>query len=399
MTTPEDEFDNDIGEAVLPVEVDETAVPIALDTLQPWHRPRKQFIRERQWRACAELLIQKLKNQNAPSIRPGKLNYLTLPGIDHFDVEILGTLAVDSGLKLEATGFLSEAERDPIKARSQFRADTLIKRGLMEDTSITFPYRFEDMSNRQSQAYLEIKSRAPFHIINIDACGSIAAPTALHSARIIDALHRLVELQLGTMRDPWLLYLTTDAREGSLSTTVKTALDDAIRQNAAASNEFRDGAINCFGLAGDDLEAALTGTLTKPARFVSKFSLGFAKWLLHNANDQSWDVKCRPFFCYSTRPHGENEVSMPCLAFEFRPRPVLLGDRFGAVNPKNPDLPEPPNYSLEALNKTRDMQNLDTTLAEDDALRIEFAQKQRDLLQGAGYHAAALDAFDAEHLT
>ncbi len=399
MTTPEDEFDNDIGEAVLPVEVDETAVPIALDTLQPWHRPRKQFIRERQWKACANMLIQKLQNHNAPSIRSGKLNYLTLPGIDHFDVEILGELTVDLELKLEATGFLSEAERDPIKARSQFRADTLIKRGLMEDTSITFPYRFEDMSNRRSQAYIEIKSRAPFHIINIDACGSIAAPTAQHSARIIDALHRLVELQLGTMRDPWLLYLTTDAREGSLSTTVQSALDDAIRQNAADSDEFRDGATNCFGIEGDDLEAALAGALTEPERFVSKFSLGFAKWLLHNANDQNWDVKCRPFFCYSTRPHGENEVSMPCLAFEFRPRPVILEDQFGAVNADNTELPEPPDYSIEALSKTRDMKNLDIMFAEDDALRIEFAQKQRLLLQGAGYQAATLEDFDAEHLT
>ncbi len=138
--------DEDIGSSVLPVELDEAAVPIPLNAIQPWHRPRKQYVRERQWQSCADHLIQRLQNAQAPSLRDRKLNYLTLPGIDHFDVEMIGQTARSANLKLEATGFLSEAESDPIKARSQVRADALIKSGLIEDTSITFPYRFEDMS-------------------------------------------------------------------------------------------------------------------------------------------------------------------------------------------------------------------------------------------------------------
>lgn len=392
------EFDESIEDAVLPAKVDDRAVPIPLDTLKPWHQPRKQFIRERQWRNCARFLIDELRRKNAPSIRPGKINYLTLPGVDYFDVEILGGLAKNLELGLDVTGFLAEAEQNNVKARLQFREDTLVKRGLIEDTSVTFPYRLQDMSNKRSQAYRETKARAPFHIINIDACGSIAAPADNHSTRIIDALHKLVELQLDTMRDPWLLYLTTDVRANTLSEEVNTALDNAIRHNAGLSDVFRREAISCFGLDGDDLDAALVRASNDPKGFVFKFSLGFAKWLLHSANGENWDLKCLPFFCYSTTPQDDNRVSMPCLAFEFRPRTVVLRDQFDAVRYQNPYLQEPIDYSIEALNKARDMQNVDTLLQNDDNLRIQYAQSQRDLLQNAGYQATALADFDAQHL-
>ena len=398
MEMTKDGLTENIGDTVLPAYVEELAVPIALDTLKPWHHPRKQFIRERQWRRCAEFLIQRLQNQDALSIRSGTLNYLTLPGVDHFDVEILGELAKTSGLRLNATGFLSEAVRERVKARSQFRAETLIKRGLVEDTSVTFPYRFEDISNLNSQAYRETKSRAPFHIINIDACGSIATPSTYNSDRIIDALHRLVELQIGGMPDPWLLYLTTDIREANLSKGVINAFEDAIRENATSSEEFCEGTIAYFGMSDDNLDAALAGVAGHPEKFMSKFSLGFAKWLLHNASSHGWDVKCLPFFCYATTPINDDRVSMPCLAFEFRPRPINLEDKFGVVDLQNPDPPEVQTYSMIALERTKQMQNIDTFLADNETIRIEFAKKQRDLLQRAGYQQIALTNYDEQHL-
>jgi len=398
MANEDDDLEEDIGSSVLPVEVEQAAVPIALDTLQPWHRPRKQYVRERQWQSCTRHLIQRLQRSQAPSLRDGKLNYMTLPGIDHFDVEVIGQTVNAEGLKLEATGFMSEAESHPIKARSQVRADALIKRGLMVDTSITFPYSFEDLSSRRTQAYREIKSRAPFHIINVDACGSIALPRAQQSSRIINALHSLIELQFETMNDPWTLFLTTDARPENLSPEVIEALDDAIRQNAADSDTFRDGAIGCIGVDGQDIEAALASAHDDPNRFVNKYSLGLSKWLLHNAAEQGWDLKSKVFFCYSTRPSEDNDVSMPCLAFEFRRRPLLMDDPFGAVQNRNPPQEAPIDFSAIALQRATEMENLDQLFAEDDEVRREFSQKQRNLLEIAGYSADALDEFDAQFM-
>ena len=290
-----DDFD-EFSESVLPLEVEEAAVPIPLTQLQPWHHPRKQFVREMQWRRYTYRLVQVLQDQqNIPS---GTVRYLTLPGIDFFDVELLGECVSDFGLKLEATGFLAEAEKESIRARSQFRADSLVKRGLIEDTSITFPYRFEDLGNRKSQAYREIKARAPFDIVNVDACGSIAAPSANQPSRIINAIHELLSLQFSVGRKPWLLFITTDARKGNLSEEVRSALKDAIRQNSLDSEEFADGAKALFSAENEaDIDAALGEAEGSDECFLKFFSLGFSKWILHNANAVNWDVKSRQFYC------------------------------------------------------------------------------------------------------
>lgn len=394
------DFDNDenIGQSVLPVDVEEMAVPIPLKELQPWHRPRKQYVRERQWKACASHLIDRLRVTNAQSIRDGKLKYLTLPGIDHFDVEVIGEAARSRGLSLEATGFLSEAEKESVRARSEVRADSLIKNGVMEDTSITFPYRFENIASRNGQAYREVKDRAPFHIVNIDACGSIAPPTAQQPSRIINALFSLIELQFQRMADPWCLFLTTDARLENVSPDVMEAMTRAIRTNAANSVPFRDGATNALGIEGEDLENALVNANSNPRRFLNKFSLGLTKWLLHNANAQGWDLKSKMFFCYSTRLAEEDDASMPCLAFEFKKQPVVMEDLFGAVHNPAPQDNNEADYSIIALNRVQEMTNLDEYLFRNADVMTEFAVKQRQLLVGAGYTAEALQEFDRQFL-
>lgn len=384
--------DEDISESVLPTALEEAAVPLQLNKLLPWHQPRKQFVRERQWRLYTSQLIGRL--QGRPSLRSGTLKYLTLPGIDQFDIELIGTLCRENDLELEAIGFLAESEKEAVKARAQFRTEGLIKRELLSDTSTIYPYRLEQITSHNGQAYREIKAHAPFHVLNIDACGSIATPTADHSERIIDALHRLIEIQLDVMRDPWLLFITTDARSNNLSPQVLDALKRAIRENANASQQFKDGTITCLGVDATTLDEAFVCAEANPERFLAMFSLGLSKWLLHNADAKGWNVKSKAFYSYSTRPHDDESVSMPCLAFEFSPRPVQLEDQFGAVNIEVANDPAADtDYSMKALERAQDITNLETKLEEDAELRRELAGRQFELLKNAGYQAAALDDF------
>lgn len=396
MTQREDDLEASFQESVLPAEVDERAVPLPLNKLEPWHSPRKQYIREQQWEHYTKCLIRTLKKGN--SFEAGKLKYFSLPGIDHFDVEIVAKAAQDAELKLEALGFLSEAAKEPARARSQVRADSLIKRGLMKDTSVTIPYRIENIAQKNSQAYLEVKSRAPFHIINIDACGSIARRSAGHSNRIIDAVHRLVELQLNKMRDPWLLFVTTNAQPDNLSCEVRSKLEKAIKLNAEDSEAFKEGAINCLGEGNaDDIEGAIN-CANDPLKFQLLFSLGFSKWLLRNAKCAKWDVKCLQFYGYSTAADDANQISMPCLAYEFKPRPITLTDQVEIVKPPEVGPVEETDYSMQAIASTQNMKNIDTLLTEEPEMGLEYAKKQRHLLASTGYQAAALDEFDSKYI-
>ena len=58
MTTSPDEPDQQIADDVLPAQVDELAVPVDLDQLFPWHRPRKQLVREEQWLYFSRRLVE-----------------------------------------------------------------------------------------------------------------------------------------------------------------------------------------------------------------------------------------------------------------------------------------------------------------------------------------------------
>ena len=95
------------------------------------------------------------------------------------------------------------------------------------------------------------------------------------------------------MRDPWLLFITTDARLENLSSRVLDALKEAIRMNAVASQDFMDGAVTCMATEECSLEEAFAYAEADPERFVAMFSLGLSKWLLHNANAQGWNVKSK----------------------------------------------------------------------------------------------------------
>ncbi|WP_369157001.1 PP_RS20740 family protein [Candidatus Thiodiazotropha sp. LNASS1] len=383
----------DFGESVLPVEIEEPAVPVPLNELMPWHHPRKQYVREQQWQLYTERFIQRLRSQH--TLPGGMVRYLTLPGIDYFDVEILGNTINNLGLRLEATGFHAETEKETIRARSQFRADGLIKRGVIEDTSITFPYRFEELAHEKSQAYREIKARSPFQVVNIDACGSVAKPTAKQPDRIIDAIYKLLELQFSRCGTNWILFLTTDARNDNLSEEVRNALIGAIRQNSRESEEFAMGAIEILTDDNEhDIEQALTHADSSNDHFLSMFSLGFSKWILHLANAAEWDVKSRQFYCYSTRPEEDDTPSMACLAYEFCRRPVVMIDLFGAVNPQRTTEMEQVDFSMQALQRAQNMDNLDRILQNRLELKNQYKLAQREMLVRAGYQAAALEAFD-----
>ena len=61
MIAPPDESDRRIADDVLPEQIDEPAVPVELNELFPWHRPRKQLVREQQWLRFSKQLIEREK--------------------------------------------------------------------------------------------------------------------------------------------------------------------------------------------------------------------------------------------------------------------------------------------------------------------------------------------------
>ena len=393
MTKSNYESDQIIADEILPVEIDEPAVPVELDTLQPWHRPRKQFIREHQWIYFARRLISSEKGSaGLPDPAEGlpEVRYLSLPGIDYLDVRMLAALCAEHECCLTNTGFLAGSERHRQVARAVDREESLIRAGHITRNSQTYNRRLEEIADR-GQAYRELERRGPFHIVNIDVCGSIAAPTAQHSRRLIDAIYRIVEFQIADKTHGWLLFVTADVRHDSLATHTLSGLCKAIRQNAKEDPEFRREVLSLFDQNDADIATVVNDASGSTGdKFLKLFSLGFAKWLLHLAYQKNWDVKTHNTYCYSTQVQGKEAPTMACLAFEFLAPPPGLPDRLQVTRAEPAGGRQTENTSIRAAKKVSEMDNLDRRMQLCNDLRTELMVRTKELLFEAGYTESAL---------
>src|SRR4051812_13411813 len=78
--------------------------PIPLKAFQPWHLPRKQWVRHFQWRECTKRLIDGLQLDDRP------LRYLGLPGTELLDLEVLANFCVEKNLRFRYLGLNSGAQ-------------------------------------------------------------------------------------------------------------------------------------------------------------------------------------------------------------------------------------------------------------------------------------------------
>lgn len=399
MTATPYESDRPIADDVLPESIEEPAVPIGLDRLAPWHSPRKQLVRERQWLALSRRLIQRERGRpglREPSVANPEVRYLTLPGADYLDVRQLAEVCIRSDCQLTSTGFQSPTEGNRLVARAQLREKSLIDAGYISDKSHTFARQFEDITHANSQSYRDLMARGPFHIVNIDACGSIARPSANHPQRIIDALYRTIELQLEVKTGRWLLFVTADVLPDSISSTTLDLLCNAIFANANRSQDFHRQANSLFDARELDIKKSVAKAAKRVGdRFLRLFSLGIAKWFLALAHQKHWDMKTHRPYCYSTMPRGDETPSMACLAFEFLPPPPGLPDPFGVTNAQPKTQASHEDMSLRAVKAVRELENADSLLRLDEPLRVKMAQSLRCLLREAGYHPAVLEQIGA----
>lgn len=390
------ESDEEIAEEVLPIAGTSAAVPKELDTLAPWHRPRKQFVRTHQWQTLTGRLLERTKD--GPSLKADlsgqfEVRYLTLPGVDHLDVRVVAECCAKHGCALTSTGFLAGGEDNPEIARAHVRLEALIEAQHVTEKSHTLRRNFEEISDEGSQAYEEILRRGPFHIVNLDVCGSLAPPSADHPRRLIDALYRIVEMQLARSPGRWLLFLTTDARPDNFAKETLGKLNEAIRTNAASDDGFAKAACEVLGTASGPIDIAInTAGALRGAPFLKLVSLGLGKWLLHLAESKGWTVKMERSYFYSTTKTSETYPSMPCLAFEFVPKNEGLNDPYGVTKAKPATPANVKNPSMRVLEKVSEMSDLDSLMDTDATLREEMTGQTRSLLEEAGYAASALAA-------
>lgn len=403
------EDEKDLAEDALPPEPQQ-AIPIRLDKLFPWHRPRKQKVREHQWVGLARVFIDRLKTKGHLAtqeivlpdgsrfrLKP-EIRYLTLPGVDYLDARLIGQMCLEQDCQLVSVGFLNEANKPTVLARAKVRETALIHGKYISDTSTTFPRDFESICEADGASLNELRRRAPFHIVNIDACGSMAPVRAEHAQRLIDSIYKLVELQLGRANHNWLFFLTVDVRSRDFDSETFERLCNAIKKNATENAEFSTQAIDFFKVGATTAEEAIEHAKNVDGRsFLNVFTLGFVKWMLHLAQEKQWSVKLKKSHCYSTREMEDQQPSMCSLAIEFVPPPPALRDPHGVTRQAPAAGGNPADPSIQILTLTKEIVDLDVTLNGNVHLSRTLNAATHALLTEIGYeNDALLPLTDAE---
>lgn len=378
----EEEHADDIVELI----AYEAPMPSAAKDFLPWHRPRKQYVRQHQW--CHEI-IQMIAG--TPPVG-GTLKYLGLPGVDLLDLRHFHTAVCEArNISLRFLGFNSGA-RPASKAQSELNVslDEVRRLSRVDPMSDVIGDNFARVANQDSLAFRKACELGPYDVINLDLCDGFGAqaPGSLDHS-YYDAVASLLALQSRQM-NPWLLLLTTRADKANINPEVLKALFDKYVANLAQCTPFRDASREHFAI---ETAEELTEAVNTPAGLLPVFLIGLCKWFVTLAlvHRPPSSVEVRSVFGYRVNQGAEDE-DLISLALKFTPTFVPPGDPLGLAN-QPVAAPNECTLSTRALKRVAKRIDADQKLAENADLHQSMADATAHLLSLARYDVEAYKAW------
>ena len=158
----EEEHADDIVEIV----AYEAPMPASAKPFLPWHRPRKQYVRNHQW--CHEII--RMVTETAPV--GGVLKYLGLPGVDLLDLRHFHTAVCEPHqIDMRFLGFISGAH-PASKAQTELNIslDEVRRLPRIDPMSDVIGDNFARVANQTSLAFVRAHALGPYDVINLDLC-------------------------------------------------------------------------------------------------------------------------------------------------------------------------------------------------------------------------------------
>lgn len=348
----------------------------------PWHRPRKQFVREKQW----ALQIDKMLSEIPPQGQT--LRYLGLPGSDLLDLRHFHeTLCVPRQLSLRFLGFNSAANsEDSLQVELNISLDEVKKLPFIDPLSEILPDDVRRIANENSIAYRKAQNLGPYDVINLDLCDGFGGdePGTIDDTHY-KALGHLLSLQVRN-KSPWLLLLTTRAGAAHIHAEVVDRLVKKCTKNLVNCPEFREAVEKTFSVHDPASFEEMTKT---PAGLLVGFLVGISKWLLSLAVDNnpqaSMELKSVIGYKVASASPCEDLVS---LAFRFVPHTAPIADELGLATRVVPPVEECP-LSAKIVGRVASRVNADDLLETDQALHKEMTDTMAALLAVARYNREA----------
>ena len=293
---------------------------------QPWHRLRKQVVRESQWCEAIELILPRLVRTNS------NLKYIGLPGSDLLDIRIIhDMICVPNSLSMYFFGFNSEAR---VGHKNQLEADISLdevrRLANIDPNSLVKPDDLASLSNDAHVAIEQAQSQAPFNIVNIDLCNGVAkeAPGG-QGVSMYNAIAKVIHLQYAA-KEPWVFFLTTRVGEQYNSSDAIDLLLNAYTENLKQCQPFRKSIEEHFGSLYSNLDE---NSLKDPEKHFNIFITSVSKWLI-NLGIQSkppWKVELLKSYSYQVAS-GNSHNDIASLSYKFTPLVQAPRDKYNLAD-------------------------------------------------------------------
>ena len=352
--------------------------------LQPWHKPRKHWVRLEHWRPQIHKLLQEL------DLSERAFRYLTLPGEDLLDIRHIYTLFEAQKKKLRFLGVDSSRNSAAMTVSEQEVRDL----EFVDRHSVILGDRFEDICNEDTVAYQRTLSFTSFDAVNLDLCDAVARPKTHPDKSILPAIIRLLQRQRDKRSEPWVLFLTTRADRDSVHKQVATQLVELLDKNISRYVSFRQLLSKTGVFSAESVVQELgSGPALSSKEFTLAFGVGFCKWLLSCA-DQDWMVKAVSAAGYRVKTMAESpDMLSIVLRFEKWPRLVTDPNNVVTIKPHGDHSgPSVEELELDFLNRFAALTDVDRLVFENEELRRRLVEENADLLTRARFdRAIALD--------
>ncbi|MEA3343206.1 MAG: hypothetical protein U9Q92_03500 [archaeon] len=360
-------------------------------SFEPWHKPRKQFIRKFQWIKETEAILSRIGLDDG---RP--LKYLSLPGEDMLDIRVLHKLCLKRNVTLKYLGFKTG------------RVNEDYDRNISVNEVSKLPYVHKDSEmvvddirsagRPGTKGHDSFKKLCPFDVINFDICDCILEKSVNpYPVTYFYALYAILNLQLANTTKPWLLFITTRSTAKDVGNDA-AKMWDCVLDNANSHVKFKSALEGFLGTEIKSGHSYKDICQLNPSIFTGFFGIGIGKWFLKLMMTERPLCSVKMLEGYHFRAGGSKNPNMLSVAFLFEPIPTSKSDKYGIV--KQPlKLNSPPTeeeVACEIIKSAKGIGDLDSIM-KDEKLMKEMYNETKSLLEDAHYSVAGYDKWLAKN--
>lgn len=355
--------------------------PFLGNDFQPWHKPRKQYIREKQW---LEHLLRTLKTSQYKGINT--INYFGLPGGDLLDVIHLRNGMLKSSRArnkfLSVHGFVNNLSD---YQRAQASMSKFLDNQNVSPLSKVENFSFESLGKLDSDAWKRVKSFGHYHFVNLDFCNNML------SEKTLTSMYYFLDYQLKRVIGlPWLLCITTRLNKESASVGIISKFEGLIEEIKSDGN-ISLALAECFGEAFKDLNSIKSLSSLGDKKFLNQLlQICLVLWFVDETLKSGCEISLKSSFKYSVDTFNP-ELDMHSFVFGIEKIDVVKPDTLGLVDhgdiitPKKSDI----DYKKDALHKLSESLDVDFYLESNREELELYVGKILELLSTCGYNVAA----------